>query len=100
MCNNYLLETAIKMSIRFSMKSWNKLKMIHMIVYIKSGLVLKEIEIYLPQKIKNRTSSITSCSNCDICKNYMISIFDCTVACFIRGQLNCESINIKQIPHS
>ena len=48
MCNNYLLETAIKMSIRFSMKSCNKLKMIHMIVYIKSGLVLKEIEIYLP----------------------------------------------------
>ena len=50
-------------------------------------------------KINTRTSSITSCNNCDICKNYMI--FDNTYICtvtgksyYIRGQLNCESINV------
>ena len=52
-----------------------------------------------PKKISTRISSITSCNDCDICKNYMI--FDNTIICivtgksyFIRGQLNCESINV------
>ena len=45
MCNNYLQETANKVSIRFPVKSCNKLKMIHMMVYIKCGLLLKEIEV-------------------------------------------------------
>ena len=51
-----------------------------------------------PKKTNTRTSSITNCNNCDICKNYMI--FDNSFTCaatgksyFIRGQLNCESIN-------
>ena len=62
---------------------------------------LKELiapSIY-PKKTNTRTSSITNCNNCDICKNYMI--FDNTFTCtatgksyFIRGQLNCESINV------
>ena len=39
MCNNYLQEPAIKISIRFSVKSNNKLKVIDMIVYIKRGLL-------------------------------------------------------------
>ena len=42
MCNNYLPETAIKISIRFSVKKYN-LKMTDMIVYIKCGLPLKVI---------------------------------------------------------
>ena len=62
---------------------------------------LKELiapSIY-PNKTNTRKSSITNCNNCDICKNYMI--FDNTSTCtatgksyFIRGQLNCESINV------
>ena len=52
-----------------------------------------------PKEINTRTRSITSCNNCDICKNYMIfdNAFICTVtgkSYFIRGQLNCESINV------
>ena len=43
MCNNYLQETAIKISIRFSVKTYNNLEMIDMIVYIKCGLLLKVI---------------------------------------------------------
>ena len=52
-----------------------------------------------PKKINTQTSSITSCNDCDICKNYMI--FDNTFVCratgksyFIRGQLNCESAGV------
>ena len=49
-----------------------------------------------PKNINTRISSITSCNNCDICKNYMIfdNTFICTVtgkSYFVRGQLNCES---------
>ena len=52
-----------------------------------------------PKNINTRISSITSCNNCDICKNYMVfdNTFICTVtgkSYFIRGQLNCESINV------
>ena len=52
-----------------------------------------------PEKINTRISSITSCNNCDICKNYMVfdNTFICTVtgkSYFIRGQLNCESCQI------
>ena len=52
-----------------------------------------------PKKIKTRTSIITSCNNCDICKNYMNfdNNFICTVtgkSYFIKGQLNCETINV------
>ena len=43
MCNNYLQETAIKISIRFSVKTYNNLKMADMIVYIKCGLLLTVI---------------------------------------------------------
>ena len=43
MCSNYLQETAIKISIRFSVKAYNNLKMINMMVYIKSELLLKMI---------------------------------------------------------
>ena len=43
MCNNYLQEIAIKISIRFSVKTCNNLKMTDMIVYIKCGLLLKVI---------------------------------------------------------
>ena len=39
MCNNYLQETAIKISIRF--KTYNILKMIDIMVYIKCGVLLK-----------------------------------------------------------
>ena len=51
------------------------------------------------EKINTRTSSITSCNNYNICKNYMIfgDSFICTITgkCyFIRGQPNCESINV------
>ena len=42
MCNNYLQETAIKIFIRFSVKTYNNLKMTDMIVYIKCGLQLGE----------------------------------------------------------
>ena len=52
-----------------------------------------------PKKINTRTSSITNYNNCDIWKNDMI--FDNTFICtatgtsyFMRGQLNCESINV------
>ena len=50
-------------------------------------------------KINTGTSSITSCNNCDICKNYTIfdNTFICTVtgkSYFVKGQLNCENINI------
>ena len=67
MCNNYLQETAIKISSKY--------------------------------QINTRISSITSCNNCDIRKNYMIidNTFIRTVTgkfYFIRGQLNCESINV------
>ena len=43
MCNNYLQETAIKISIRFTFKTYNILKMIDMMVHIKYGLLLKVI---------------------------------------------------------
>ena len=43
MCDNYLQETAIKISIRFSVKTCNNLKMADTIVYIKCGLLLKVI---------------------------------------------------------
>ena len=52
-----------------------------------------------PKKTNTRTSSLTNYNNCDICKNCMI--FDNTFTCtatgksyFIRGQLNCERINV------
>ena len=41
MCNKYLQETAIKISIRFSVKTYNDLKIIDMMVYAKCGLLLK-----------------------------------------------------------
>ena len=67
MCNDYLQETAIKISLKY--------------------------------QINNRISSIRSCNNCYIRKNYMIidNTFIRTVtgkSYFIRGQLNCESINV------
>ena len=43
MCKNHLQETAIKICIRFSGKSYKKLKMTDMIVYIKCELLLKAI---------------------------------------------------------
>ena len=43
MWNNYLQEPAIKLYIRFSVKTYNNLKMIDMMVYIKCGLLLKVI---------------------------------------------------------
>ena len=43
MCNNYLQETAIKISIRFSFKTYDNLKMIDRKVYIKCRLLLKVI---------------------------------------------------------
>ena len=43
MCNNYLQETAIKISIRFLVKTYNNLKMTDMIVYIKCGFLLTVI---------------------------------------------------------
>ena len=63
MCNNYLQETAIKISIKFSVKTYNNLKMIDMMLYIKCGLVyikfdkldlkvLKEIGIMITLTIK------------------------------------------------
>ena len=36
------------------------------------------------KKINTRTSSITSCNNCDICKNYMI--LDNTFICTVTGK--------------
>ena len=67
----------------------------------KRNKSLKELiapSIY-PLKINTRISSITSCYNCDICKNYMIfdNTFICTVtrkSYFIRESINCESINV------
>ena len=41
MCNNYLQETAMKISIRFSFKIYNNFKMIDMMVYIIYGFLLK-----------------------------------------------------------
>ena len=62
---------------------------------------LKELiaQSVYPTNVNTRISSITSCNNCDICKNYMIfdNTFIYTVtgkSYFIRGQLNCESINV------
>ena len=43
MCNNYLQETAMKISIRFSFKTYNNLKMIDMMVYIIYGFLLKVV---------------------------------------------------------
>ena len=43
MCNNHLQETAVKISIRVSVKTCNNLKMTDTIVYIKCGLSLKVI---------------------------------------------------------
>ena len=43
MCNNHLQETAVKISIRASVKTYNNLKMTDTIVYIKCGLSLKVI---------------------------------------------------------
>ena len=73
------------------------------IIY-KRNKNLKELNapsIY-PKKMFTRTSSIASCNNCDICKNYMIfeKTFICTITdklYFIRGQLNCESINVVNL---
>ena len=67
----------------------------------KRNKYLKELiapSVY-PKKINTRISSITSCNNCDICKNYMVfdNTFISTVtgeSYFIRGQLNCEGINV------
>ena len=58
MCNNCLQETAIKISIRFSVETYNDLKMTDMIVYIKCGLLLKVInqrflQPFLLQKYKS-----------------------------------------------
>ena len=52
-----------------------------------------------PKKINTKISRITSCNNCDICKNYMIFdytfIFTVTGKSYsITGQLKCESINV------
>ena len=44
MCNNYLQDSTIEISIRFSVKTYNDLKMIDMMVYIKFGLLLKMIK--------------------------------------------------------
>ena len=52
----------------------------------KSNKNLKELiatSIY-PKKINTRTSSITSCSNCGICKNYII--FDNTFIFNVTGK--------------
>ena len=43
MRDNYLQETEIKISIRFSVKTYSNLKMIDMMVYIKCGFLLKVI---------------------------------------------------------
>ena len=48
---------------------------------------------------KNRQNSITGCSKCDICRNYMVfdRTFKCTVTgkvYYIKGEMNCESTNI------
>ena len=77
--------------------------MIALILFLKKKINknLKELippSIY-PKKINTRSSSITSCNNCDICKNYknFDNTFICTVtgkSYFIRGQLNCESCQI------
>ena len=53
MCNNYLQETAIKISVRFSFKTYNNLKMIDLMVYIKCGLLLKVIISVFNAPIKN-----------------------------------------------
>ena len=76
------------------------------IIY-KKNKNLKELiapSIY-PKKINTRISSITSCNNCDICKNYMVfdNTFICTVtgkSCFMRGQINCESINFIYLSYN
>ena len=52
-----------------------------------------------PKKSLHQTSNITSCNNCDICKNYMVfdNFFVCTVTgkkYHVKGKLNCESINV------
>ena len=70
----------------------------------KRNKSLKELivpSIY-SNKINTKTSCITSCNNCDICKNYMVfdKTFNCTVtgkSYFRRGQLNCKSINVAYI---
>ena len=46
MCNNYLQKTAIKTSITFSVKTYNNLKMIDMMVYVKCGLLLVLISAF------------------------------------------------------
>ena len=43
MRDNYLQETEIKISIRFSVKTYSNLKMINMMVYIKCEFLLKVI---------------------------------------------------------
>ena len=43
MCTNHLQETAIKISLRFSIKTYNNLKIIDMMVFIKCGWLLKVI---------------------------------------------------------
>ena len=60
-------------------------------------------ELLTPSKYPNpknsRPSSITSCKNCDICKNY--KVFNRTFKCIvtrkmycIKGEINCQSTNI------
>ena len=44
---------------------------------------LTALSIY-PKKVNTRTSSITSCNNCNICKNYMI--LDNTFICTVTGK--------------
>ena len=43
MCNSYLQETAIKISVRFSVKTYNNFKMSDMMVYIKCRLLVKVV---------------------------------------------------------
>ena len=43
MRDNYLQETEMKISIRFSVKTYSNLKMINMMVYIKCEFLLKVI---------------------------------------------------------
>ena len=57
-----------------------------------------------PSKSITKSSSISSCNTCDICKNYMIfeSTFTCTVTgrtYFVRGELNCNSCQVIYLIH-
>ena len=62
---------------------------------------LKELiapSIYSKQ-LNTKASTITSCNNCDMCKNYIMfdNTFICTItgkSYFIRGQPNCGRISV------